>query len=49
MDEPIIEQALEIERLQQRYAFDHAFYYARSTDVSSTDAWNFYKNNLKSE
>ena len=49
MDEPIIEQALEIERLQHKNTFDHGFYCGRHTDADRTDAWDYYNNNLKNK
>jgi hypothetical protein len=43
------EQAKEIELDQHKYTFEHGFYCGRHTDTDRADAWNNYKDNLKSE
>jgi hypothetical protein len=44
-----LEQAKEIEVDQHKYTFEHGFYCGRHTDTDRADAWNNYKENLKSE
>lgn len=45
----LIEQVKEMEMDQNKYSFEHGFYFGRFTDGNRLDAWNHYKENLKSK